>query len=437
MRLAAALAFLVIVTSTSFSQAAGYPRSRGPVSDYAKKLSQTQVAELTSLIQDYERQTSIEIAVVVADSLQGQSAREYATGIGAAWGVGKAGQNNGIVLLWAPNERAYSLRIADGLSQELRDDDATEITQNNLLPNFRRGDYYEGLKETVNDVMRRLGNQSWEERLRLRQERSQSSPAFFIPALVAGLSVSAIVGAVIYRRRRRNLKIQEMAAVPQSIAQSLYVAQQNASRIQQLLDDFKKEMPEQDLTRFASTLTEQPDRIAKIKADVASLDTADITLYTELLQVKNRAEAEADLLSNTRSKLGDIRQAKAQSELMLQRLSNENFKITDVRDGSKREEVNNLLSNGRSLYDQAHQNTSMSLFDWIVINDLLNSSHRQVQQAVQVSQAEPYVPPPTFDSSSSIPDSSSYTPDSSSFGGSGDFGGGGGFSGGSGSDGSY
>ena len=284
MRLAIALAFLVIVTSNSFSEAAGYPQNRGPVSDYANRLSQTQVAELTSLIRDYERQTSIELAVVVVDSLQGQSAREYATGIGTAWGVGKGGRNNGIVLLWAPSERAYSLRIADGLSQELSDDDATEITHNNLLPNFRREDYYEGLKETVNDVMRRLGNKSWEERLQLRQERRQPSPAWLIPALVAGLSVSAIVGGAIYRRRRRYLKIQEMAAVPQSIAQSLYAAQQNASRIQQLLDDFKKEMPEQDLTRFASNLAEQPDRIAKVKADVASLDAADITLYAELLQ---------------------------------------------------------------------------------------------------------------------------------------------------------
>lgn len=230
-----------------------------------------------------------------------------------------------------------------------------------------------------------------------------------------------------------------MAAVPQSIAQSLYAAQQDASRIQQLLDDFKKEMPEQDLTRFASNLAEQPDRIARIKADVARLDAADITLYAELLQVKNRAEAEADLLSNTRWKLGDIRQAKAQSELMLQRLSNESFQITNVRDGSKREEVNNLLSNGRLLYDQAHQNRSMSLLDWLVINDLLNTSHRQVQQAAQVSQAEPYTPPPVSDSSSYTSDSSSYTStsDSSSFGSGGDFGGGGGFSGGSGSDGSY
>ena len=448
LRIAIVLAVLVILTSASFSQATEYPPSRGAVSDYANKLSPAQIAELTSLVQGYERQTSIEITVIVADSLQGQSARGYATGIGDAWGVGKAGRNNGVVLLWAPNERAYSLRIADGLSGDLSDADATDITHNNLLPNFRRGDYYEGLKETVNAVMLRLGNESWEERLRSRQEKSQSSQEWLVLALIAGLSVAVIVGVVvmIYRRGQRSLKLREMAAAPGSIARNLQAARDNASSIQQILDDFKKEMPEQDVTRFASNLAEQPGRITKIELDATFLDAADLTSYEKLLDVKNRAEEEANLLSNIRSKLDQIRQAKAQSQQLLQRLSSENFQITTVRDGSKTEEVNNLLSNGRSLYNQAYQNSSMSLLDWIVINNLLNNSHQQVQQAVQISQAEPYTPPPTFDSGSYGSGTSSFGSGGDSgggggfsggSGGGGDFGGGGGFSGGSGSSGSY
>lgn len=448
LRIAIVLAVLVILTTASFSQAAQYPPSRGVVSDYADKLSPTQVAELTSLSQVYERQTSIEITVVVASSLQGQSAQGYATGIGDAWGVGKAGRNNGVVLLWAPNERAYSLRIADGLSQELSDADATDITRNNLLPNFRRGDYYEGLKETVTAVMQRLGNESWEERLRLRQEKSQSSPDWLNSALIAGLSVALIVVAVVMisRRGRRSLRLREMAAAPESITRNLHAARENASSIQQLLDDFKTEMPEQDVTRFASKLAEQPARITKIELDATFLDAADLTSYEKLLDLKDRAEEEANLLGNIRSKLDEIRQAKTQSQQLLQRLSSENFQITTVRDGSKTGEVNNLLSNGRSLYNQAYQNSSMSILDWIVISNLLNNSHQQVQQALQVSQAAPYTPPPTFGSGSYGSDTSTFGSSGDSgggggfsggSGGGGDFGGGGGFSGGSGSSGSY
>jgi uncharacterized protein len=425
-----AAALLLVFSFASVAQSTRYPRSKGAVSDYAARLSQSQVAELSSLIREYQRQTSIEIAVVVVDSLQGQSAREYATGIGNYWGVGKAERNNGVVLLWAPNERAYSLRIADGLSQDLTDSDAGEITRGFLLSNFKREEYYAGLKETVQAVMRRLGNESWEQRLQLRQQKERNPLAWIVPVLLAALGFSVVMTVAIYRRGKRNLKLREMAAVPESVAQNLRVAQQNARRIQQLLDDFRKEMPEQDLTRFTSDLAEQPNRIAKIKADVASLNVSDVKLHDEFLHIKDRAEVEANLLGNTQCKLDDIRQAKAQSQQMMHQLSKETFQIADVRDSSKRAEVDNLLANSRLMYNQAYQNSSMSVFDWIIINDLLNSSQSQAQQAAQVSQTEPYVPTLSYDSSST---SSVDT----SFGSGSDFGGGGGFSSGSGSDGSY
>ena len=56
-------AFLLLFSSASFAQST-CPPSKGTVSDYAGQLSQTQVAELIFLIHDYQRQTSIEIAVV-------------------------------------------------------------------------------------------------------------------------------------------------------------------------------------------------------------------------------------------------------------------------------------------------------------------------------------------------------------------------------------
>jgi len=442
-------ALLLVFSSACFAQLASYPRSKGPVSDYAGKLSQAQVADLTSLVEEYKRQSSIEIAVVVVDTLQGQSAREYATGIGNSWGVGKADRNNGVVLLWAPNERAYSLRVADGLSQDFSEADATEITRNDLLPNFRHGEYYQGLKDTVGAVMRRLGNENWEARLQLRQQKGQSVLTWLIPALVAGLAILAVVVWAIRRRGKHTFRLREMAAAPDSVAQNLRVAQQNAARIQQLLDEFKKQMQEQDLTRFRSELAEQPARIARINTDLANLDVADVSCYAEVVRAKDRAQEEANLLSSTQGKLDDLRQAKVQSQLIMQRLSNENFQIANVRDGSRRAEVENLLSSSRLLYDQAHQNSSTSLLDWIMINQLLNSSQRQVQQAVQVSQAEPYPYPPVLDSGGTSTFDASGSGNSGDFGGStstfdasssaniGDFGGGGAFSGGSGSDGSY
>lgn len=440
-RFAFTVAFVFFLSAAPFLRATEYPRSKGPVSDYADKLSVAQVTELTSLIQTYERQTSIEIAVVVTDNLQGQTAREYAIGLGNSWGVGNADRNNGIVLLWAPSERAYSLRIADGLSRDVSDADANNITHTYLLPNFRHENYYEGLKDTVEALIRKLGSQSWDERVRARQEN-----AWLIPGLLTGLAICAVVVVAFHRYTKHRLQLREMAALPKSIMENLCIAEKNAPQVQRLLDDFKKEMPEQDLTRLASDLQGQPSRISTIKSDVAKLNLSDLDLYQEALRARDSAEEESRLLTDTRSKLDAIRQAKMASQTAMRDLAKESFQIQDVKDGAKREEVNSLLSNSRSLYDQAYQNSSMSVFDWILINDLLNNSRRQAQQAVHVSKAEPYTPPLTYDSDSgSTSDTSSFWSSSDSGGsssgggsfGGGDFGGGGGFDGGSGSDGSY
>ena len=432
MRLTFVAALVVILCMGSIAQSPSYPASKGAVSDYAGKLSAAQIAELTSLLRDYERQTSIEFVVIVVDTLQGRTAREYAIGIGDSWGVGKADRNNGIVLLWAPNERAYSLRIADGLVQDLSDADANDITRSELLPNFRREEYYAGLKQTVLGVIQRLGSESWQERMELRRPKP-SILAWLVPALLVVLGFSAVVIVAVYRRRKIRQKLQEMAAVPDLVEQNLRVAQQNSAKTQQLLDDFKKEMPEQDIATLNKEVADQPKRIERIKTEISDLNVGDVSLYADILQLKDRAQAEANLIETVRWKLSDVRHAKTQSQLMMQQLSKETFQIADVRDGSKREEVDNMLANSRLMYNRAQQDSSMSVLDWIVINDLLNSSQRQVNQAVEASRAEPYVPSLSYDSTNN----GSSTFDTGGIGGGGDFGGGGGFSGGSGSDGSY
>jgi uncharacterized membrane protein YgcG len=432
----ATLTLVLVSCISALGQSAAYPARRGIVTDYAGRLDRTQIDELTALIQQYERQTSIEFAVVVVDSLQGQSAREYAEGIGDAWGVGKAGRNNGIVLLWAPHERKYSLRIAEGLSADLTDADATRITQENLLPNFKNEQYYEGLKQTVLAVMQQLGGQSWEERLKARAERTRAnaeSEKLEIWGAVGDLIFLVLVvltGVWLYRWRQRKKKLAEMDEASRVIPESLRTAEQNAPKIQQLLTDLSKEMPEQDLGKLSSELAAQPNRIAEIKADAARTNFTDIVSYDEVIDVRNRAQTEGDFLGTMRMRVAEIKTARERSQTLMEQLGKQNFEITQVVDSSKREEVDRLLAQSRLQYEQARQNSSHSLLDWLIISELLSNSYNQSQQAVQVSQAPPYVP--TFDSSDSTSSSSSFF---SSDGGS--SGGGGGFSSGSGSDGSY
>ncbi|HLY98727.1 MAG TPA: TPM domain-containing protein, partial [Candidatus Angelobacter sp.] len=354
--------------------------------------------------------------------------------------VGKAGRNNGIVLLWGPNARAYSLRIADGLSADISDADARQITEQNLLPNFKRGEYYAGLKQTILATMEHLGDNPWDERILARtraaeqRQRELVQPAeddekeqktnTIIGAGVIGVMVISVLGwIIISSRRERSGKLAELAQASAAIADNLRIAEENAPRIQQLLSDFSRDMPEQDTSSLYRDLAGQPERILVIKADAQRLDCTNLNSYKEMASIRTGSKAEADLLENMRQRISKIKQAREQSRILLEQLSGQNFQISELRDRSRANEINNLLSMSRQDYELARHDSSLSMVDWLMIHELLNSSNSRAQQAIQYSKAEPcYASSTAFSDSSSNSDS---------------FGGGGGFSSGSGSDGSY
>lgn len=484
----ATLLVLLCATAGAFAQSVTYPVKKGAVNDYAGKLDQAQVTELTGLLRHYERETSIEFVIVIVDNLEGMAIRDYATGLGDSWRIGKAGRNNGIVFLWAPNSRSYSFRVASGLSADLTDADATQITRQSLLPYFKSGNYYAGLKAIVLATMEHLGNKPWDERLKARElarvqaveqemldrkrraeqawqaeverrqtEARQAEARAQDARIALGLWLAIIIaipsGIFIYRSQRRKARLAEMAEGSATIASNLATAEKNAAELRRLLDDFAKESPEQDISKLRENFAGQPDRILKIKVDAQLVDFAKLESYNEMVRVRTNSESEALLLDNAKESINKIREAKARSQALMEQLSRERFEITDVRDTSRTDEVNRYLLQSRQEYEQARQGSSMSVVDWLMINQMLNNSHRQMQQAVQCSQEAPYAPSFSSlddDSSSSrrssssssffgsnSSSSSSSSSSSESFSSSSSSGGGGGFSSGSGSDGSY
>src|SRR5579871_248640 len=443
---------LLLAGHAALSQSgAAYPESKGPVSDYAGKLSASQVNELTGTIAEYERQTSIPFAVVVIDDLHGEPAGQYAIELGDLWRLGQPGRDNGVILLWAPRERAYSLRLASGLKADISDADAVAITRQYLLPNFKREQYFEGLRDTVLATMRSLGNKTWEERIQSRaqalleeqraaekrqEEESKESEAFWQIFAIAGglLAISGLAGIIIYKRSQRQKKLAEMADAKRAIANELAKAEGNAPRVQALLDDFSKEVPEQDLSTLRTELAGQPARILQIKLDATTLDFEDLDSYDAAIDTQARAETESDLLQVTQQRISDIRRAKKRGQTLLEKRSKESFTITELRDSSRRGEIDRLLLQSRRDYEQARQDSSLSMFDWLMIDNLLHQSHSHSQQAVDFSEAEPVVFSASsnnskrsfWDSSDSSFDSSSSDSSSSTS-----------FDSGSGSDGSY
>ena len=147
--LALLLALLQQPTPAHRAKVAWVPNPRtangGWVADPAHHLQPATVAALNSEIGALEAATGAEIAVVVVDSTSGLEPFDFALALHRSWGVGKRDRDNGVLLLWVPEQRSVWISVGYGLEGTLPDRKVGRIRDTDIFPPFRRGAFDEGV----------------------------------------------------------------------------------------------------------------------------------------------------------------------------------------------------------------------------------------------------------------------------------------------------
>lgn len=119
------------------------------VTDVPSILRQETVQQLNRTINQLERDTTAEIAVVVIKSLDGRPVEEFAVDLFRRWGIGKRQANNGVLFLWATKERRVKVEVGYGLEGVLPDGKVGAILDQDVIPRFRAKEYDEGVLQGV------------------------------------------------------------------------------------------------------------------------------------------------------------------------------------------------------------------------------------------------------------------------------------------------
>ncbi len=122
------------------------------ISDNAKVITESDYEQINNIIDELQKKTTADIAVVTLKSLQGKSIEETAVEIGRKYKVGAKGSNNGVVILVAPNERKARIEVGMGLESEITNDKADTIMNTDMLPYFSKGDYSKGIYRGVSST---------------------------------------------------------------------------------------------------------------------------------------------------------------------------------------------------------------------------------------------------------------------------------------------
>lgn len=119
------------------------------INDEAHIFSQNERDELLNLVQNFEQNSTTQIAIVTLNSLESRSIEELSLEIARGYKLGQKEDNNGVLLVVAPNEKKVRIEVGYGLEGVLTDAVASEIINSVMIPEFKNGKMSEGVKEGV------------------------------------------------------------------------------------------------------------------------------------------------------------------------------------------------------------------------------------------------------------------------------------------------
>lgn len=164
------LALLVLVVSGGGALAAPkFPQLSGRVVDNANVLSPAAEQKLTGELADLEARTGRQLVVATVPDLQGYEIEEYGYQLGRTWQVGRKGENDGAILLVAPNERKVRIEVGYGLEGVLTDALSNVILQQRVLPSFREKKIEEGIVAGTEALIQQLALPDEEARAQVAQ----------------------------------------------------------------------------------------------------------------------------------------------------------------------------------------------------------------------------------------------------------------------------
>lgn len=129
-----------------------YPKP-ATVSDYTGTLTGEEQAALTTKINTFRQETSSEIALLLVNTTDPETIEQYSIHVAEQWKIGKKDIDNGLLFTIAIQDRAMRIEVGKGLEGVLPDLLTTKILSTYTSPEFKAGNYYKGINDTLDVVM--------------------------------------------------------------------------------------------------------------------------------------------------------------------------------------------------------------------------------------------------------------------------------------------
>jgi uncharacterized protein len=155
------LPFYLLITLNAIGQSikdTSIPKPVGNVNDFEKIYSPEETETLDSLIVDFKKRTTIQIAIITIDTnmVAGKDFDKWTLKVMNTWGVGQKEKKNGILIGISKGYRRIRIQNGPGIVKILSNQETKEIIDKDFIPSFKETKYFEGTLNGLKALMEKL-----------------------------------------------------------------------------------------------------------------------------------------------------------------------------------------------------------------------------------------------------------------------------------------
>ncbi|MBI3210904.1 MAG: TPM domain-containing protein [Candidatus Solibacter usitatus] len=177
---------LILCAAQAFALDVSTLKPQGYVSDFAGVIDPASRVQLNWYGGRVQQLTGAQIAIVTLGSLEGEIIEDVANKLYRTWGVGAKGANEGVLLLFAVNDRRMRMEVGYGLEGIFPDGYSGQLLDH-MRPLLRERHYGAALVEATQEMgaaIAKSKNVSLDARIppaRVKKARAPMFPALLVP----------------------------------------------------------------------------------------------------------------------------------------------------------------------------------------------------------------------------------------------------------------
>ena len=130
------------------------PALTAPVVDMAQLLTPDQANSIDSKLRAFNQRKGAQLQLLTVPSTKPEAVEQYSMRVVEAWKLGRKGVDDGVLLIIVKDTHDIRIEVGTGLEGALPDVTASRIIRNVMYPKFRAGQFYEGINEATDQIIK-------------------------------------------------------------------------------------------------------------------------------------------------------------------------------------------------------------------------------------------------------------------------------------------